>query len=228
VGEEGQRKLKAATVFISRVGGLGGLVALELAAAGVGRLILAHGGNLKPSDLNRQLLQTHDHIGKPRMDSAIRRLRELNPRCEISGVPENVNEDNVADLIREADIVVDAAPMFQERLALNRAAFAQDKPVVECAMHCMEATVTTFLPGKTGCLEYFVEAIPPTWTRQFPVFGAVSGVAACMGAVEVIKWITGIGELLAGELLAMDLGSMSFRKIALPRRPECPVCGTYE
>ncbi len=147
VGEEGQRKLKAATVFISRVGGLGGVVAYELAAAGVGRLVLAHAGDLRPSDLNRQLLQTHDHIGKPRMESIVRRLRELNPRCEITGIAENVNEENAGRLIAGADIVVDAAPMFEERLALNRAAFAQNKPMVECAMHGMEATVTTFIPG---------------------------------------------------------------------------------
>src|SRR4051812_4846145 len=135
VGEEGQRKLKAATVFVSRVGGLGGVVAYELAAAGVGRLILAHAGDLRPDDLNRQLLQTHDHIGKPRMESIVRRLRELNPRCEITGIAENVTEENAAQLIAGADVVVDAAPMFQERLALNRASFAQNKPMVECAMH---------------------------------------------------------------------------------------------
>ncbi|MBL9132269.1 MAG: ThiF family adenylyltransferase, partial [Verrucomicrobiaceae bacterium] len=82
VGEEGQLKLKSASVLISRVGGLGGLGALELAAAGIGKLVLAHGGDLLPSDLNRQLLQTHDHIGKPRIESIVRRLRELNPRCE--------------------------------------------------------------------------------------------------------------------------------------------------
>ena len=224
VGDEGQRKLKAATVFISRVGGLGGLVAYELAAAGVGRLILAHAGNLRADDLNRQLLQTHDHIGKPRMESIVRRLHELNPRCEITGIEENANDENASRLIAEADIVVDAAPLFQERLALNRAAFAQGKPMVECAMHEMEASVTTFIPGRTGCLECYVHEVPPVWNREFPVFGAVSGTAACIGAVEVIKLVTGIGEPLAGEMLAMDLASMRFRRVSLPRRESCPVC----
>lgn len=225
VGEEGQRRLKGASVLISRVGGLGGLVALELAAAGVGRLILAHGGNLKPTDLNRQLLQTHDHIGKPRMESIVRRLQELNPRCEIVGVAENVSAANVDALVAQADIVVDAAPLFQERLALNAAAFRAGKPMVECAMHSLEASVTTFVPGRTGCLACYVPEAPPTWTRQFPVFGAVSGTVACLGAMEVIKWITGIGSMLAGEMLAMDLGSMQFRKVALPRHEGCLVCG---
>ncbi len=224
VGEEGQQKLKAATVFISRVGGLGGLVAYELAAAGVGGLILAHGGDLRPSDLNRQLLQTHDHVGRPRMESIVRRLRDLNPRCEITGFPENISEDNAAQLTAGADIIVDAAPLFQERLALNRAAFAQNKTMVECAMHGLEATVTTFIPGRTGCLECHVEEVPAGWRRQFPVFGATSGTAACIGAMEVIKLITGIGEPLAGVMLAMDLGTMRFRRVNLARRNDCPVC----
>ena len=225
VGEEGQRKLKAASVFISRVGGLGGVVAYELAAAGVGKLVLAHGGELRADDLNRQLLQTHDHIGKPRIESIVRRLRELNPRCEIVGIGENVSDENVERLIAQSDIVVDAAPLFQERLAMNRAAFAQRKPLVECARHTMEASVTTFLPGRTGCLECYVHEVPHTWKREFPVFGAVSGTAACIGATEVIKLITGIGEPLAGELLAMDLAAMKFRRVTLPRRSDCPVCG---
>jgi molybdopterin-synthase adenylyltransferase len=225
VGETGQRKLKAATVFISRVGGLGGLVALELAAAGVGRLILAHAGDLRADDLNRQLLQTHDHIGRPRIESIVRRLRDLNPRCEITGIGENVSEENALRLLGDADIAVDAAPLFQERLALNRAAFAQGRPMVECAMHEMEASVTVFIPGRTGCLECHVHEVPPAWKREFPVFGAVSGTAACIGAVEVIKLITGIGEPLAGELLAMNLASMRFRRLSLPRRDSCPVCG---
>ncbi|WP_395753401.1 HesA/MoeB/ThiF family protein [Prosthecobacter sp.] len=224
VGEEGQQKLKAASVLISRVGGLGGLVALELAAAGVGKLVLAHGGDLQPSDLNRQLLQTHDHIGKPRMDSILRRLRELNPHAELVGVAENVSETNAAALVAQADIVVDAAPMFQERLALNTAAMRARKPMVECAMHTLEASVTTFLPGQTGCLACYVPEVPPAWKRQFPVFGAVSGTAACIGAMEVIKLITGIGRTLCGELLSMDLSTMQFRKVRLPKRHDCAVC----
>jgi molybdopterin/thiamine biosynthesis adenylyltransferase len=175
--------------------------------------------------LNRQLLQTHNHIGKPRMENILRRLREFNPRCEAVGIAENANEGNASRLIEQADIVVDAAPMFQERLAMNRAAFAQGKPMVECAMHELSAHVTTFIPGRTGCLECHVPEVPSEWTRQFPVFGAVSGAVACLGAMEVIKLITGIGEPLAGEMVAMDLGSMRFRRVALPRRSDCAVCG---
>lgn len=224
VGEDGQRKLKAATVLISRVGGLGGLVALELAAAGVGRLILAHGGTLKTADLNRQLLQTSDHIGKPRIDSILRRLRELNPTIELEGHNANITADLAESLVPRADIIVDAAPLFEERFALNAAAMRHAKPMVECAMHALEASVTTFIPGQTGCLRCYVPEIPPSWTRQFPVFGAVSGTAACLGAMEVIKLITGIGEPLAGRLLTIDHATARTRQITLPRCPDCACC----
>ena len=224
VGEEGQRRLKAASVLISRVGGLGGLVALELAAAGVGRLVLAHAGAVKPSDLNRQLLQTHDSVGKPRVDSMVRRLRDLNPRCEIVAIAENVCESNADHLVSKVDYIVDAAPLFQERLALNAAAMRARKPMVECAMHTLEASVTSFIPGKTGCLACYVPEVPPTWKRQFPVFGAVSGAAACIGAAEIIKLITGIGQPLAGQMLSMNLATMEFRKVRLPQRADCSVC----
>jgi len=224
-GEEGQRKLKGASVLISRVGGLGGVVAYELAAAGVGRLVLAHAGNLKPADLNRQLLQTHDRIGQPRIESIARRLRELNPRLDIVAVGENVTEENAGRLVAQADVVVDAAPLFEERFALNRAAVAQGKPMVECSMYSMEAHVTTILPGRTACLQCLVPEKPADWKRQFPVIGAVSGTAGCVGAVEVIKLLTGIGEPLAGLMLVMDLRTMSFRRVKTARRPDCPVCG---
>jgi len=225
-GEEGQRKLKGASVLISRCGGLGGVVACELAAAGVGRLVLAHAGNLKPADLNRQLLQTHDQIGKPRIESIARRLRELNPRLDIVAVGENVTEENAGRLVEQADVVVDAAPLFEERFALNRAAVLQGKPMVECSMYSMEAHVTTILPGRTACLQCLVPEKPADWKRQFPVIGAVSGTAGCVGAVEVIKLLTGIGEPLDGSMLVMDLRTMNFRRVKTARRPDCPVCGS--
>src|SRR3954466_15436336 len=119
LGEEGQGKLKAASVLITRVGGLGGVVAYELAAAGVGRLVLAHAGTVKPGDLNRQILMTHAALGTSRVECAARRLRELNPRLEVVAVPENASADNTGRLVATADLVVCCAPLFEERLALN-------------------------------------------------------------------------------------------------------------
>jgi molybdopterin/thiamine biosynthesis adenylyltransferase len=224
-GEEGQRKLKNASVMISRIGGLGGLVAYELAAAGVGRLILAHGGDLKPSDLNRQLLMKSKAVGSSRMDCAVERLKELNPRLEITPIPENVTESNVSDLVAEADVVVDCAPLFEERYLMNREAFKQDKPLVECSMFEMEAHITSFKPGSTGCLQCLYPEKPDYWQRRFPVFGAVSGMVGCLGAMEAIKIIAGLGEPLFGRLLTCDLKSMKFHQVHLRPSPNCPVCG---
>lgn len=225
VGEEGQRKLKAASVLVSRVGGLGGVAAYELAAAGVGRLILAHAGNVKPPDLNRQLLMTYDAIGTSRVECAARRLRELNPRLEVVAISENVSAANAERLVGMADVVVDAAPLFEERLALNAAAVRQGKPLVEASMYELSAQVTTVLPGRTACLACRVPEPPPDWKRQFPVFGAVSGVAGCVAAVEVIKLVCGLGEPLADRLLVCEFREMAFRVFRTRYRPGCSVCG---
>jgi molybdopterin/thiamine biosynthesis adenylyltransferase len=226
LGVQGQRKLKAARVLISRCGGLGGLVAYELAAAGVGTLIIAHAGDVKLSDLHRQLLMTHDWLGKPRIESIARRLSELNPHVEIVGIAENVSPANAARLVAMADIVVDAAPLFEERYAMNDESVRQGKPMVECAMYAMELSVTTVVPGRGPCLRCLTPAPPPMWKRQFPVLGAVSGAAGCLGAAEVVKLITGIGEPLVGRMLRMDLRAMTSRVYRTYRDPDCPTCGS--
>lgn len=224
VGEPGQKKLKNARVLVSRAGGVGGLVAYELAAAGVGHLHIAHGGNLKPSDLNRQLLMTHDHLDQPRADSIHRRLRELNPLIEIEVAPENVSDDNAEELVSKVDLVIDCAPLFVERYAMNKAAMHQGKPLIETAMFDSEIHLTTFIPGQTGCLACLYPEPSETWKREFPVFGAVSGTVACLAAYEAIKYFTGIGELLTNTLLHGDLSRMEFRRYRIGRKSDCPCC----
>jgi molybdopterin-synthase adenylyltransferase len=225
-GEEGQRRLKGASVLVSRCGGVGGAVALELAAAGVGKIILAHAGNLKPSDLNRQILMSHDWLGRSRAECAAQRLTALNPRLEVVAVAENISEANVARLVEQADVVADCAPLFEERYLMNREAVRQGKPMVECAMYELEAQITSLVPDQTPCLACVYPEPPPYWQRQFPVFGAVSGMVGCLGAMEVIKLLTGLGEPLQGRLLTCDLRTMSFRSVKTMRRTDCPVCGT--
>jgi molybdopterin-synthase adenylyltransferase len=224
-GADGQRKLKSATVLISRCGGLGSVVAYELAASGVGRLILAHAGNVKASDLNRQILMTHDWIGKSRVECAARRLRELNPHLEIEALPENMQEANAQRLVRKADLIVDCAPLFEERYILNREAVRQRKPLVECAVYELEAHLTTLVPGLTPCLRCLYPEVSPTWTRQFPVFGAVSGAVGCLAAMEAVKVIAGLGQPLFGQMLTCDLRDMTFRKYRVRRDPACEECG---
>ncbi|HZZ72104.1 MAG TPA: HesA/MoeB/ThiF family protein [Pirellulales bacterium] len=227
-GAAGQRKLKGASVLISRCGGVGGTAAYFLAAAGIGKLVLAHGGEVRADDLNRQLLMTHAWLGKPRVESARRRLQELNPRLEIEAVPENISAANVAALMQKVDLTLDAAPLFSERLRLNREAVAQRKPLVECAMFELEAQLTVVLPGRSACLACLYPQEPPSWKRQFPVMGAVAGMIGALGAMEAIKLISGLGEPLVGKLLLCDLRSMQFRTVSLSRSETCAVCGAVK
>lgn len=224
-GEAGQERLKGASVLVSRCGGVGGSLAYQLAAAGVGRLVLAHAGALRLNDLNRQLLMTHDAIGQPRAPLAAQRLRELNPLVVVEAVAENVTEENAARLVASVDCVASCAPLFTERLLMNREAVRQGKPLVDCAMYELQAQVTTVLPGQSACLACLYPTEPPHWKREFPVFGAVAGTVGCLGAMEVIKLLAGLGEPLAGRLLLADLRDMSFQRVAVRRRPDCPVCG---
>jgi molybdopterin/thiamine biosynthesis adenylyltransferase len=224
-GEPGQQRLKQSTVLVSRIGGLGGLVAYELAAAGVGRLILAHAGRIKPSDLNRQLLMTTDAVGELRVEVARRRLQELNPLVDVVAVPENVSLANAADLSVDVDLIVDCAPLFAERYAMNAAAVERQIPLVECAMYDLQASLTVVVPGQTPCLACLYPEPPPTWQREFPVFGAVSGALGCLAAMEAIKTLAGFGRTLTGSLLLYDLRTLQFRTLEVFRRPSCHVCG---
>jgi len=225
-GERGQQALKGASVLVSRIGGLGGIVAYQLAAAGIGRLVLAHAGTIQPSDLNRQLLMTHAALGTSRIESALRRLHELNPRLELVGVEANISEANARELVDQVDLIVDCAPRFEERLAMNRAAVEQRKPLVECAMYELEASLTTVSPGTTPCLACWCPEPPAAWKREFPVFGAVSGAVGCLAAMEAIKVIAGLGEPLYGRMLTFDLRTMAFTTRKLARNPDCTVCRT--
>jgi molybdopterin/thiamine biosynthesis adenylyltransferase len=199
-------------------------VATQLAASGVGKLILAHAGNLRLSDLNRQTLMTHAGVGKSRMELAAARLHELNPRLEIVAIPENVSETNAGSLVEQADLIVDCAPLFGERFLMNREAVRQRKPLVECAMYELDGQVTTIIPGRTPCLACLYPEPPPAWQRRFPVFGAVAGTVGCLGAMEAIKVLAGLGEPLFGQMITFDLRDMTFRKVSVKRSSACPVC----
>ncbi|MCH2212012.1 MAG: HesA/MoeB/ThiF family protein [Fuerstiella sp.] len=223
--ETGQERLKASSVLVSRVGGLGSVVAYELAAAGIGTLILAHAGNVKPSDLNRQLLMTHSSLGTARVDSAKQRLLELNPRLNIISVNENISSQNAHRLIKQVDLVVDCAPMFDERFAMNQEAVCQKKPIIECAMYDLEASLTTVFPGQSPCLSCLHPEKPLAWRREFPVFGAVSGTVGCMAAMEAIKVLGGFGVPLDGTMLTFNLRTMTFSRRTIQRRRDCAVCG---
>jgi molybdopterin/thiamine biosynthesis adenylyltransferase len=224
LGEAGQMKLRNSSVLVTRIGGVGGTAALYLAAAGVGRIVLAHAGVIKKTDLHRQVLMSHGKVGQSRVEVAAGRLRDLNPHVKVEAVGENVSEANVSKLVGGVDLVVDGAPKFEERLLLNREIVRQKKVMVECAMYEMEGSVTTIVPGRTACLACLYPSPPGEWKREFPVLGAVSGMVGCLGAVEAIKLIAGIGEALVGRMVICDLREMEFRTVEIERNQQCPVC----
>ncbi len=224
-GEAGQAKLKASTALVTGVGGLGGTVALYLAVAGIGKLILVRGGDLRLDDMNRQILMTHDWVGKPRVLKAKETLASINPDVEIEAVSDYITADNVDRLVQQADIALDCSHNFDERNLVNAASVLWKTPMVEAAMNGMEAYLTSIIPGETPCLScIFPEK--PNWDRWgFGVLGAVSGTLACLTALEAVKLITGLGKPLKGQLLTMDLGNAEFHKLRPYHDPNCPVCG---
>jgi len=225
-GEEAQLRLKSSAALVTRLGGLGGPTAMYLAMAGIGKLVVAHGGTVTPSNLNRMLLMRGDGVGKPRAPQARETLLRLNPDCEVIAIPEDAAEANVADWVAQVDIACDTTPRFEERFLLNRECWRQGKPLVDSGMNGMEAHLTTIIPGQTPCLECLVPEVPEWWDPLgFGVLGAVPGALGCLTALEAIKVLTGYGEPLAGVLLTLDAEDLTFDRLAISRRPDCPVCG---
>lgn len=224
-GEDGQRRLKSFTALVTGVGGLGGTAALYLAVAGIGKLILVRGGELRLDDMNRQVLMTHDTVGQPRVFKAKETLEKINPDVEIEAVYDYITPENVDRLVKSSDIALDCAHNFVERDLLNEACVRHRKPMIEAAMSGMEAYLTTIIPGQTGCLSCLFPEKPEWDRRGFSVLGAVSGTLACLAALEAVKLITGFERPLLSQLLTMDLGRLQFAKHKAYRDPHCPVCG---
>lgn len=226
-GEEGQLKLKNATALVSRAGGLGGALAFELAAAGFGKIILAHEGDLKPSDLNRQILMSQSGLGQSRVIQAKETLNRFKSDVEVVAIAENFNEKNAASLVSQADIVFDCAPLFEERFLMNRECIIQKKPLVDCAMYHMEGQLVNILPGKTPCLQCIFPEKPPHWQRKFPVLGAVAAIVASLGALEGIKIVAGLPGVLTNQMLYINASNHTFRKIPITKNKNCKICNNY-
>ncbi len=223
-GRESQLALKNTTVLVTGVGGLGGTVALYLAVAGIGKLILVRGGDLRLDDLNRQVLMTHNGVGKPRVWQAKAALEAINPDVQIEAIPEYMTAANCDRLVSQCDIAVDCAHNFEERWYLNLSCVNHAKPMVEAAMNGMFAYLTTIVPGQTPCLACLFPAFPEWDRRGFGVLGAVSGTLGCLAALEVIKFVTHLAQSLLGELCTMNLNTLLFQRLRTYREPQCPIC----
>ncbi len=224
-GDARQSHLRAATVLVAGVGGVGGAAATYLAAAGVGRLLLVHPGVLEEPDLNRQTLMRPGRIGQARVDCAVDTLRTHYPDVEVEGLDWELRDPRVTSLVGQADAVVDARHNFPERYLLNRMCVSARVPLAVAAMNATEAYLLVVGPG-TPCLRCAFPEGDPAWAPLgFPVLGAVAGAVGCLAAMEVVKVVAGFGEPAAGRLCHLDLWDTSFRSLRVTRDPGCPDCG---
>jgi molybdopterin-synthase adenylyltransferase len=226
IGEEGQRKIRAAKIFVAGVGGLGSVSSYYLAAAGIGRLKIVDKDQVDYSNLNRQIIHWTENIGEKKTDSGSRKLKALNPHCSIDAVTAEMDAKNYLDLIGDSDLIIDAMDNMKARRLLNAASIQKGIPYIYGGVHQLDGLATTFIPGKTPCLEC---VFPHDSSESNPVppgiLGAVPGVIACIQTIEAIKIITGIDGLLTGRLLCFSGFDMTFREFKIIRNPNCPVCG---
>lgn len=222
-GEAGQQKLKRARVFIAGAGGLGSAIAVYLAAAGVGTILIADDDKVELSNLNRQVMHSDADIGRFKIDSALEKLRRLNPAVTIDGHKKNINEATVSDLTGGCDAIVDAMDNLPTRYLLNKTALAMKRPFFYGAVNGFEGRALTVVPGKSACLRCLYRG--PVEAVKFPVIGMAPAVIGAIQATEVIKYIVGIGELLLDRMLVYDGLKMAFTQFTIKQNPNCDHCG---
>ncbi|QTA92423.1 THIF-type NAD/FAD binding fold-containing protein [Desulfonema magnum] len=227
IGEQGQKKLRQAKVFIAGMGGLGSVSAYYMAAAGIGTLKIADMDHVLLGNLNRQILYGINDIKRPKTESALEKLRELNPFCHILPVQEEICDENVMDMVADCEIILDATDNPETRKVLNRASVSKKIPFVYGGVNGFSGMVTTFVPGETPCFECL---FPQNSLKkgEIPSLGPVVGIVASIQSLEVIKIILGIGSPLKCKLLYIEGLDMTFKEIRVKRNPNCKVCQKLE
>jgi adenylyltransferase/sulfurtransferase len=231
LGEKGQRKLLDAKVLLVGAGGLGSPVALYLAAAGIGTLGIVDADVVDRSNLQRQVLHTTDRVGMPKTASAAMTIHALNPDVQVREYPARLTVDNVMDLFRDYDVIVDGSDNFPTRYLVNDAAVLVGKPVVHGSIFQFEGQASVFKPHEGPCYRCLFPTPPPPGMvpscSEVGVLGVLPGVIGVIQATETIKLIVGQGEPLVGRLVMYDALAMRFREIRIRRDPDCPLCGAH-
>ncbi len=229
VGEEGQLRLLDAKVLLIGAGGLGSPTAYYLAAAGVGRLGIVDADVVDRSNLQRQILHDEEWVGKPKVESAKRRLEALNPDIEVVPYRTWITSENILDIIDGYDVVVDGSDNFPTRYLVNDACVMKGIPNVHGSIFRFEGQATVFWPGKGPCYRCLYPEPPPPGMapscQEAGVLGVLPGIIGVVQAIEVIKILLGKGEPLVGRLLTFDALHMAFRELKIRRDPNCPLCG---
>ena len=230
VGGVGQRKLLNSRVLLIGAGGLGSPVALYLAAAGVGTLGIVDFDVVDLSNLQRQILHHGHDIGRPKVQSAVDTIGDLNPDVKVIPYLEALSSENVRRIFADFDIVVNGCDNFPTRYLANDACVFLGKPMVDGSIFKFEGQATVFMPGH-GCYRCLYPAPPPPGVvpscAEAGVLGVVCGVIASIQGVETIKLLLGLGEPLVGRLVFFDALAMEFRQVKYRRDPACPVCGDH-
>jgi len=226
-GLEGQRKLKASKVLIAGLGGLGCLSSLYLAAAGVGKIILIDKEKFDLNNLNRQVLCSHRDLGRFKAEVAKEKLEALNPEIEVEAIVLGITENNVSDVMRDADVIVDGLDDWRTRFIINDYCVMRGIPFVHAGVSEFYGQITTLAPGNGPCLRCIFLREPPE-VKVVPVLGATSALLASLQVMEVIKLITRIGKPLIGRMLFIDGEETVFETVEIMRNANCPICATYK
>ena len=222
---EAQARLKGSTALVTRVGGMGGPAAQALAMAGVGHVIIAHGGKLISPDLNRQVLGSENVLGKPRAPHFAEYLRSMNRFVTVEAIDHEPDDDEALDLARRVDVILSCPPGFPERMRLNRAAVAAGVPLVDAAQWGMSGTLVVVEPGQTACLRCLYPE-DPQFEEMFPVVGGISSAIGALAALEALKILSGTGKPMFGRLWMIDSYQAHSSIVELHRNPDCPCCGS--
>ncbi len=228
IGETGQERLLDSRVLCIGAGGLGSPVIQYLAAAGVGTLGIMDGDVVDESNLQRQVIHA-GRTGLAKVDSASFFVSDLNPDVNVNIYAEWASSENIMDVVRDYDMVVDCSDNFTTRYIVNDACVLARTALSHGSIFRFEGQVTTIVPGEGPCYRCLFEHAPSCSSvrtcREAGVMGVLPGVIGSIQASEVIKHLLGIGETLVGRMLYFDAMYMQFDEIIMKRNPDCPVCG---
>ena len=229
VGEDGQAKLLQAKVLMVGAGGLGSPSAYYLAAAGVGTLGIIDNDVVDISNLQRQILHANDRVGMAKVESAKKTLEGLNPDVKVIAYQAKLTSENIMEIIKDYDLVVDGCDNFPTRYLVNDACVLTGKPNVHGSIFQFEGQATVFYPGKGPCYRCLYPEPPPAEMApscaEAGVLGVLPGLIGVIEALEAVKLILGKGDSLVGRLLHFNTLTMEINTLKLRRDPNCPMCG---
>ena len=228
-GARGQKKLKASRVLVVGAGGLGSPAAMYLAAAGAGTLGIVDFDIVDHSNLQRQILHGTPDVGRPKIDSAVDKLRALNPEVKVVPHPVHLTSENALELFKDYDVILDGTDNFATRYLINDACVLLGRPNVSASVFRFEGQISIFAAKGGPCYRCLYPEPPPPGLvpscGEGGVLGIVPGVVGTLQATETIKLLAGLGEPLIGRLLLFDALEMTFRQLKVRKSPTCALCG---